>query len=186
LGFKDKMRIKKLVVGILQTNCYVLIGKERGIIIDPGEEADRILETVSDLPIDLILLTHNHFDHVRALPAVVDATSAEVAIHPLDKIDAANREIKDGEKISFDGEEILVMHTPGHTPGSCSFSLGKYLFSGDTLFPGGWGNTSFSGGSEKAIFESIREKLMSLPDETIVYPGHGESTTIGEERSLYF
>jgi hydroxyacylglutathione hydrolase len=180
------MRIKKLVVGILQTNCYILAGEQKGIIIDPGEEADRILDEVGDLQIDLILLTHNHFDHIRALPAVIKATSAEVAIHTLDKIDAANRELKDGEKISFDGKEILVMHTPGHTPGSCCFCLGECLFSGDTLFAGGWGNTVFPGGDEEAIFKSIREKIMRLPDSTIVYPGHGDSTTIGEERSLYF
>lgn len=180
------MQIKKLVVGLLQTNCYILMGGERGIIIDPGEEADRILETVSDLRIDLILLTHNHFDHIRALHEVKEATSAKVAIHSLDLIDIADRELKDGEKIPFDGKEISVIYTPGHTQGSCSFLLENNLFSGDTLFSGGWGNTAFAGGSEETIFRSIREKLMSLPDETIVFPGHGEATTIGEERPLYF
>jgi len=180
------MYIKKLVVGFLQTNCYILFGEHQGIIIDPGEEADKILEAVSDSQIDLILLTHNHFDHIGALPAVVKATSAEVAIHPLDRIDAVSRELEDGEKIRFDGKEISVIHTPGHTPGSCCFRLGEYLFSGDTLFAGGWGNTVFPGGDEEAIFKSIREKIMSLPEDVIVYPGHGEATTIGEERSLYF
>jgi hydroxyacylglutathione hydrolase len=180
------MRIKKIVVGILQSNCYILEGEHKGIIIDPGEEADKILKEVSDLKIDLILLTHNHFDHIGALFEVINATSAEVAIHPFDKIDLANRGLKDGEKIPFDGKEISVMHTPGHTPGSCCFCFGDNLFSGDTLFAGGWGNTAFPGGDERAIFKSIREKLMSLPDSTIVYPGHGDSTTIGEEKSLYF
>ncbi len=180
------MRIKKLVVGMLQANCYILAGEARGIIIDPGEEVDRILEEVGDLQIDLILLTHNHFDHIGALSSVLKATSAEVAIHPSDSIDSATKDLKDGEKIPFDGKEILVMHTPGHSPGSCCFYFEECLFSGDTLFAGGWGNTSFPGGDEKAIFKSIREKIMSLPDGTVVYPGHGEATTIGEERPLYF
>lgn len=180
------MRVKKLVVGILQTNCYILAGEQKGIIIDPGEEADRILEAVSDLQIDLILLTHNHFDHIRALLPVKSATSAKVAVHPLDIIDEADIELEDGAKIPFDGKEILVMHTPGHTPGSCCFYFGGYLFSGDTLFYRGWGNTSLPGGDERAIFKSIREKIMALPDGIVVYPGHGETTTIGEERALYF
>ncbi|MBN1694148.1 MBL fold metallo-hydrolase [candidate division WOR-3 bacterium] len=180
------MNIKKLEVGFLQTNCYILAGENQSMIIDPGDEADRILEAVSGLQVDLILLTHNHFDHVGALSAVVKATSAEVAIHPFDRIDIAGRELKDGENIPFDGKEISVIHTPGHTPGSCCFRFGEYLFSGDTLFSGGWGNTVFPGGDEEAIFGSIREKIMSLPENLIVYPGHGEATTIGEEKPLYF
>jgi hydroxyacylglutathione hydrolase len=180
------MDIKKIVVGILQTNCYVLTSGVEGIIIDPGEEADKILEAISGLKIDLILLTHNHLDHIGALLPIVKATSAEVAIHTMDWIDSADRELKDGGKIPFDGKEILVLHTPGHTPGSCCFSFEKDLFSGDTLFAGGWGNTAFPGGDENAIFRSIREKIISLPDDTVVYPGHGEATTIGEERTLYF
>jgi hydroxyacylglutathione hydrolase len=179
------MLIKKLAVGMFQANCYILAGEHQGIIIDPGDEADRILEEVGDLQVDLILLTHNHFDHIGALSPLVAATSAPVAIHPLDVIDTENKDLKDGEKIPFEECEILVMHTPGHSPGSCCFYFGKYLFSGDTLFAGGWGNTAFPGGDEKAIFKSIREKIMSLPDDTVVYPGHGDSTTIGEERSLY-
>jgi hydroxyacylglutathione hydrolase len=179
------MNIKKLVVGSLQANCYILVEKQQGIIIDPGGEPDRIIEAVSGLKIDLILLTHNHFDHIEALLPVMEATSAEVAVHPLDSIDIASRALGDGEKIKFDEKEILVINTPGHTPGSCCFLLEGKLFSGDTLFAGGWGNTVFPGGSEEDIFTSIKDKLMSLPDETIVYPGHGMETTIGEERSLY-
>ncbi len=180
------MRIKKIVVGFLQTNCYILAGEHQGIIIDPGDDADRILEEVGDLQIDLVLLTHNHSDHIGALSEVKNATSARVAIHPFDKIDAANIELKDGEKIPFDRKEISVIHAPGHTPGSCCFLIEEKLFSGDTLFAGGWGSTMFPGGDEEAIFKSIREKIMSLPEDLIVYPGHGEVTTIGEERSLYF
>ena len=161
-GFKNEMLIKKIVVGMLQTNCYILVGERSSIIIDPGDEIDRILEEVGDCRIDLILLTHNHFDHIGALSALIAATSAPVAIHPLDSIDAASKNLTDREKIPFDDKEILVMHTPGHTPGGCCFLLGENLFSGDTLFSEGWGNTAFPGGSERDIFRSIREKFFGL------------------------
>jgi hydroxyacylglutathione hydrolase len=180
------MYIKELVVGPLQTNCYILTSGARAIIIDPGSEPDRITNAVSGLTVDLILLTHNHFDHIQALLPVKAAVRAQVAIHTYDMIDIADRELTDGEKIPFNGNMVSVIHTPGHTPGSCCFYLKGYLFSGDTLFAGGWGNTMFPGGSEEDIFTSIKDKLMSLPDETAVYPGHGAKTTIGEERSLYF
>ncbi len=180
------MNIKKLVVGPLQTNCYILTSGGRGIIIDPGAEPDRIMKEVSGLTVDLILLTHNHYDHIQALLPVKEGVRSRVAIHASDMIDIADRELMDGEKIPFDGNEISVIYTPGHTPGSCCFYLKKYLFSGDTLFAGGWGNTMFPGGNEEDIFVSIKNKLMLLPDETIIYPGHGAKTTIGEERSLYF
>jgi glyoxylase-like metal-dependent hydrolase (beta-lactamase superfamily II) len=179
------MDIKKLAVGFLQANCYILVRKQQGIIIDPGGEPGRIIKAVSGLKIDLILLTHNHFDHIEALLPVKESVRSEVAIHAYDMIDIADRELTDGEKIPFGGNEISVIHTPGHTPGSCCFLLEGKLFSGDTLFAGGWGNTMFPGGDERAIFKSIREKIMRLPDETIVYPGHGDSTTIGEEKYLY-
>jgi hydroxyacylglutathione hydrolase len=180
------MNIKKLVVGPLETNCYILKGEKSGIIIDPGAEGEIIIKALSGLQVDLILLTHNHFDHIEALPPLLEITHAEVAIHPFDRIDVSFRKLTDGEKIPFEGKEILVMHTPGHTPGSCCFLLERNLFSGDTLFQGGWGNTIFPGGSEEEIFRSIKNKLMPLRDETIVYPGHGEKTTIGEERYLYY
>jgi hydroxyacylglutathione hydrolase len=180
------MYIKKLVVGPLQTNCYILADGGRGIIIDPASEPDRIMNAISGLTVDLILLTHNHFDHIQALLPVKEAVGAQVAIHPSDMIDGADRVFTSEEKIPFEGNEISVIHTPGHTSGSCCFYLKGCLFSGDTLFAGGWGNTMFPGGSEEDIFMSIKNKLMSLPDETVVYPGHGAKTTIGEERSLYF
>ncbi len=175
----------QLIVGSLETNCYLLKSKKTGIIIDPGAESKRIIEAVSDLKIQLILATHRHYDHVDALNDVKKTGIANAAIHRLDWIDGFDMKLEDGQKIAFDKDEITVIHTPGHTPGGCCFLIGSDLFSGDTLFPGGPGNTSFPGGDEQAIFKSIREKLLVLPDETKVYPGHGPATTIGQERGLY-
>jgi hydroxyacylglutathione hydrolase len=179
------MTIKQLVVGPLQTNCYILQSGKKGIVIDPAAEPKKIIAAIAGLDILLILITHRHFDHVEALRDVKQHTHAKAAIHPLDWIDGCDIKLADDQKIEFDKEEITVLHTPGHTPGGCCFLIGHDLFSGDTLFPNGPGNTSFPGGDEQAIFRSIREKLLVLPDETIVYPGHGPSTTIGSERGLY-
>lgn len=179
------MVIDTLIVGGLQTNCYILKTDAHGIIIDPGAEPDRIKRAVSDLKVDLILATHRHYDHVDALQDIKTVTHAPSAIHTDDWIDGFDIELNDGHTIPFGTDTIRVIHTPGHTPGGCCFLLGAKLFSGDTLFPGGPGNTAFSGGNDKAIYKSIREKLMILPDTTCVFPGHGPSTTIGAERGLY-
>lgn len=179
------MNFEKVIVGGLETNCYILKAGQSGIIIDPGADPSRIIKKIKDLKIDLILATHNHFDHLTALRQVKEKTQAQAAIHPLDWTEGFDRKLSDGEKILLGREEILVIHTPGHTPGGCCFLVGGDLFSGDTLFPGGPGNTAFPGGDEQAIYESIREKLMVLPDDTKVHPGHGPSTTIGAERHLY-
>lgn len=179
------MNFKRLVVGGIETNCYILKSKDSGIIIDPGADGRRIIDEVSNLDCEYILITHNHLDHTGALDEVKKSVSAPVAIHPLDWIGNCDMKLEDGQEILF-GEDVLnVIHTPGHTPGGCCFLVGKILFSGDTLFPNGPGNTSFSGGDEQAILRSIREKLLVLPDETEVYPGHGLPTTIGKERGLY-
>ncbi len=179
------MTFKQLTVGSLETNCYILRTDTVGIVIDPGAEPKKIIKTVTGDEIKLILATHRHYDHITALKEVKQATNAMAAIHALDWMPEFDLKLRDGQKIEFGQHQITVIHTPGHTPGGCCFLVEDILFSGDTLFPGGPGNTSFAGGSEEAILKSIREKLLVLPDETKVYPGHGPSTTIGEERSLY-
>jgi glyoxylase-like metal-dependent hydrolase (beta-lactamase superfamily II) len=179
------MTFQTLVVGGLETNCYIVKFTSSGIIIDPGAEADRIIKAISETRIHTILATHRHYDHVDALIHVKKATGAPAAIHPLDRIDGFEKKLVDGEVIEIDNEEIKVIHTPGHTPGGCCFLIDTVLFSGDTLFPNGHGNTSFPGGDQQAIIASIQNKLMKLPDATAVYPGHGPSTTIGQERILY-
>jgi len=178
------MEIEQIIVGSLETNCYILKKDTMGLIIDPGDEADKILRATRGYSIDLILATHNHYDHITALRAVKQATKAQAAIHPLDWTDGFDQKLTDGQILNFCTEHIRVIHTPGHTPGGCCFLWNDILFSGDTLFPNGPGATAF-GGNEHAIYKSIREKLLVLPDATKVYPGHGPSTTIGRERSIY-
>lgn len=179
------MTINKIVVGGLENNCYVIESESIGIIIDPGDEADKIIEAARGLDIKIILATHRHFDHINALQPVKQAVKAEAAIHSSDWVSGFDIKLDDEQVIAFGNEQLRVIHTPGHTPGGCCFLVGNYLFSGDTLFPNGPGNTAFPGGNEQAILRSIRDKLMKLPDETMVYPGHGLSTTIGKERALY-
>ena len=179
------MVFERLVVGELESNCYVLKSVGIGIIIDPGAEPDKIINAAKGLEIQLILATHRHYDHIDATEAIKKATGAQAAIHALDWLDGFDLKIHNRQEIEFGDEQIIVLHTPGHTPGGCCFLTGQDLFSGDTLFPGGHGNTSFRGGNQQAILKSIKEKLMVLPDKTRVYPGHGPETTIGQERSLY-
>lgn len=179
------MTYKQIIVGTLETNCYILISGNKGIIIDPGAEPDKIIEAIDGIEVKLILATHRHFDHIDALQHIKNMTHARAAIHKDDWVDGFDYELKDGQIINTIDIGILVLHTPGHTPGSCCFLTENKLFAGDTLFPGGHGNTSFPGGDEQTIFKSIKEKLMKLPDGTLVLPGHGQSTTIGQERSLY-
>ena len=179
------MTFERLAVGGLETNCYILKSGNIGIIIDPGAEAKKIIEKASGLDIILILLTHSHSDHIGALQEIKEAFNARAAVHQLDWRPGFDLELEDNQEIEFGQDRLKVLHTPGHTPGGCCFLVGNNLFSGDTLFPDGPGNTSFPGGDEQAILKSIREKLLKLPDETNVYPGHGACTTIGRERGLY-
>jgi glyoxylase-like metal-dependent hydrolase (beta-lactamase superfamily II) len=179
------MDIKRIVVGGLDNNCYILISEKKAIIIDPGDEAKKIMEAAQGLMVEMILATHRHFDHITALKSVKDATGAKAAIHALDWVDGFDLKLKHDQVIKFGAETLRVIHTPGHTPGGCCFLASGDLFSGDTLFPNGPGNTMFPGGNERDILRSIRERLMVLPDETTVYPGHGSETTIGRERALY-
>ena len=199
------MILKKLVVGPLSSNCYI-VGSEaskEGMIIDPGDEAEVILRNVKDLGLEIksIVLTHGHIDHIGALKEVKEATGAEVAIQtdegkslqgqslstmlglsyptPL----PPDRLLKDGDSIDIGDLHFLVLHTPGHSPG-CICLLGQgVVFSGDTLFNYGIGRADLPGSNYSQLMNSIHTKLMTLPDNTTVYPGHGPDTTIGAERS---
>lgn len=199
------MLLKTLVVGPFASNCYI-VGSEsskKGIIIDPGAEAKVILKTVKDLglTIPLIVVTHTHIDHVGALTQVKDETGAEFALHnaeassgafsrmlssmaggSLSQLPKPDRLLKDGDTIDIDGLHFTVLYTPGHSPDGISLYGHKIVFTGDALFNYGVGRTDFPGCSYDQLMESIQNKLMTLPDETVVYPGHGPSSTIGEER----
>ena len=199
------MILKKLVVGPLSSNCYI-VGSEaskEGMIIDPGDEAEVILRNVKDLGLEIksIVLTHGHIDHIGALKEVKEATGAEVAIHtdegkslqgqslstmlglsyptPL----PPDRLLKDGDSIDIGDLHFLVLHTPGHSPGCICLLEQGVVFSGDTLFNYGIGRADLLGSNYSQLMNSIHTKLMTLPDNTTVYPGHGPDTTIGTERS---
>ncbi len=201
------MIVERLVVGALQTNCYV-VGDEatrKGIVIDPGGDGDLILRTVQRLKLDiqLVVNTHGHFDHIMANKEVMEATGAALAIHPddagmltnplrsfaffigkLHPSPPATVLLKEGSTVEFGSVKLQVLHTPGHSAGSVSLwcSEEKVVFSGDALFNLGIGRTDFPGLSMRVLVQSIRDRLLTLPDETAVYPGHGPDTTIGFER----
>ena len=202
------MIIKELVVGPFGSNCFI-VGSEatkEGMIIDPGADAKHILDAVSDLGLSIVLIvaTHNHIDHVGALRPVKDSTGADYAIHEADletKMPAVfarmmgplvggslksppkpDRLLRDGDVIEVGDLKFTVLHTPGHTPGGISLLGDGVVFSGDTLFNFGIGRTDMPGGNFAILMHSIATKLMVLPDDTIVYPGHGPRTTIGTER----
>ena len=201
------MIFETIVVGHLAVNCFIL-GCEttrEAVIVDPGADAQRILDAVKklDLKVRYVINTHGHFDHVGGNSKVVAATGAPLLVHEADipflsrasdvavmyGLQAENSPapaefLKDGMIISFGTCSIKVFHTPGHTPGGCCLYLqseGKVI-TGDTLFADSVGRTDFPGSSHEALITGIREKLLVLPDETAVYPGHGPATTIGHER----
>jgi glyoxylase-like metal-dependent hydrolase (beta-lactamase superfamily II) len=199
------MIIKKIVVGPLACNCYI-VGAEstrKGIIIDPGDEATRILNEAKDLGVEIesIVLTHGHKDHVGALKETKEAIDAKVIIHT-DETDILKDQslarsfglfypdaplpdtlLKDGDAVDVGGIPLSVLHTPGHTPGGICLLGEGFVFSGDTLFNQGIGRCDFPGGDYEQLLNSIRTKLMTLPDTTVVYPGHGPDTIIGTERT---
>ena len=197
------MIINTLPVGPFEANCYV-VGDENtrdGMLIDPGDQADVILGNVgvTNLKIVLIVLTHGHIDHIGSIKEIKDATKAPIAVHVDDAKSltknatstmfglsypappAPDRLLKDGDAIKVGDMNFVVMHTPGHSPGSICLYGGGVLFSGDTLFREGIGRSDLPGGNYRELMASLHW-LMTLPDDTVVYPGHGPSTTIGYEK----
>lgn len=177
-----------LEVGSFENNCYLVLspGTKEAVIVDPAAEADRIIRAAGDFAVKYILITHGHADHTGALEGVKGATGAPAGIHAADAPllpSAPDFYLRDGDRIRVGGCTLRIMHTPGHTPGGVCILIGQRLLSGDTIFPGGPGNTQLPGADRGKILQSIREKLFSLPGSTIIYPGHGRTTTIARERT---
>ncbi len=204
------MLVQGLTVGLLQENCYILGCEEtlKGVIVDPGDNPRAILGAVKEmgLTIEKIINTHAHFDHVMAVDAVRRATHATFHLHAadlpvlhtvpervslwlsthIDPIDDPDEFLEAGQIIEVGNQRLEVRFTPGHAPGHVVFvdHNGRQVFAGDTLFQGSIGRFDLPGADGPTLLESIHTQLMTLPDDYIVYPGHGEATTIGDEREF--
>lgn len=199
------MKLETLVLGSLQTNCYILLEESTGeaAIIDPADQAEQILETVKQMgcTVKYIIITHAHIDHIAALDAVAIKTGAPVVIHAADQYtlnnDALNLAlyfglpaptvkasiiVHDGDSLPLGSQTLQILHTPGHNKGSMCILCGDILIAGDTLFFESIGRVDHYGGNMQDILQSL-DKLLQLPDNTKVYPGHGPATTIGHERT---
>ncbi|HEY2436299.1 MAG TPA: MBL fold metallo-hydrolase [Solirubrobacteraceae bacterium] len=201
--------VRMFTVGPVQENCFVVRqkGAERAVIVDPGDEADRLLEAIQELgvkTVDAILLTHTHFDHVGAVAPVAEATGAPVYCPELEKQVLANimdyvpwpgfgpfesyeadHTVSGGEKLELADLQFDVLFTPGHSPGHVTYALGseQALFSGDVLFQGSVGRVDLPGGDWPTLLSSIESLVDRYPEETTVYPGHMGVTTLGRERA---
>lgn len=199
------MLLRRMEVGSFAANCYLLACDEtrEAVLIDPGAEARQILAMVEreNVTVRYIINTHGHVDHVGANEEVRKALGAEILIHEADgemcknphtslsafigktKLAEPDRLLKGGDQIAAGNLTLEVIETPGHTKGSVTLLADGRLFTGDTLFAGSIGRTDLPGGSFEEIIRSIKEKLLTFPDHTTVYPGHGPETTVGDEKS---
>jgi hydroxyacylglutathione hydrolase len=199
------MILRTLIVGPIQANCYIL-GCERtreAAVIDPGGDADRILITLAEdkLRCVHIINTHGHFDHSAENKRLKEVTGAQLLIHRADapmilhqgasgstwgmNVDNSpppDRYLEEGDIITLDDISLKVLHTPGHSSGGISLFSDKMVFVGDTLFAGSIGRTDFPGGNYEGLIRNVREKIFTLGDDVVVYPGHGPKTTVGRER----
>ncbi len=202
---ESPFRVHVVEVGPLVVNAYIVEhrGSGKAAVVDPGDEGEALLlETARrKLSVDLILLTHGHFDHVGGVKVLKERTKAMVHVHPEDaqRMLSASRQgmifglrvddppppdafVEDGSVVPFAGTEFRVLHTPGHTRGCVTYLLGETAFVGDLIFAGSIGRTDLPGGNHEELLESVRAKIFTLPDATVLLPGHGPPTTVGEER----
>jgi len=185
----DYIRIDRLQLGAFGTNSYIIRCRVTGdsVLVDAPAEAAEILERLKATNPRYILMTHNHMDHIGALSELKSKLGISIAAHPLDAKNLPSPPetlLGDGDTVSFGNIKLGVLHTPGHTPGSLCFLTGRYLISGDTIFPGGPGMTR-SPGDLKKIIESITSKIFVLPEDTQIYPGHGDSTILKKEKAEF-
>lgn len=195
------MNVKTLPLGPLQTNCYILYKDQQALIIDPGNEGHKIIEFIKkeNLIPQAILLTHAHYDHIGAVDEIRKHYNLDVYLHELESTWISNppynssglfQHTSEPEHILSEGKLTIgnfsfsVIHTPGHSPGSVSFIFpeDQKIFSGDVLFKYGVGRTDLYESSPQSLVHSLREKLYKLPNDFVVYPGHGTTTTIGDEK----
>lgn len=200
------LTFQRYSLGALQTNAYVVVNSERtrAVVIDPGTADGALIRKLDGLQVEAILLTHAHFDHIGGVDALRKRYSCPVYIHSAEKdwltdagkngstrwaevtppitTELPEQLLSDGQKLELIGETFHVKHTPGHSPGSVSFLVGDLVFAGDALFHRSIGRTDLPGGNQEQLYRSIREKLYVLPEDTLVLPGHGQETTIGDER----
>lgn len=198
------MILKVYPAGIYQANCYIVADETtgKGFVVDPGGDAEGILAECNQIPmnIEYIILTHGHGDHIGAVNAIKEKTGAKILMNENDeyltqgatkdliptlknmKLFEIDRFINDGDIINVGSINVEVIFTPGHTPGGVTLKIGDVLLTGDTLFRSSIGRTDFPGGDYDTIIKSITEKLMILPENMKVYPGHGPESTIGYEK----
>lgn len=199
------MFLKTITAGPLGVNCYLIAceNTKAGAVIDPGADAPQILKTIKDNNLDIkyILLTHGHVDHLAHLTRLKGELNAQFLMHQDDAFllkglfaqalmfglpnpgnPKPDRFLSDGEEIILGDLKINVLHAPGHSPGSITFHVEDKLFVGDLIFSGSIGRTDLPKGDYQTLIDSVQTKIFTLPDETIIYPGHGPETTVGQEK----
>jgi hydroxyacylglutathione hydrolase len=185
----NNIRIERLTLGPYETNAYIVVCNKTGesLVVDAPAQASAIITSLKGTRPRYILLTHDHHDHTGVMVSLRSRLKVPLATHEASSYQLKTPPeilLKDGDSLKLGKIKIDVLHTPGHTPGSLCFKMGKYLFAGDTIFPGGPGHTH-SPDELNEILASIKEKIFTLPGNTLILPGHGDSTTVAKAKAEY-